>query len=123
MRPQQFIPLVDDTYFVTGPLNSNPWILTCDNQHHPLTTPCTLCIVTLPCRCSLTTQILIIPKTAYICDRENVKVSTIIQQFHINFNFLTNWLYNTIVTNTLTSHSFLNHTPTANNFNTNSNNK
>ncbi len=108
---QQFIPLVDDTYFVTGPLDSTPWILTCDEQHHPLTTPCTLCVVTLPCRCSLTTRTVIIPKTAYTCDKENIKVSTIIQQFHINFNFLTNWLYNTTITNTLTSHSFLNHTP------------
>ena len=108
---QQFIPLVDDSYFVTGPLDSTPWILTCDNQHHPLTTPCTLCVVTLPCRCSLTTQTLIIPKTAYTCDKESVKVSTLIQQFHINFNFLTNWYYNESVINTLTSHSFLNHTP------------
>ena len=74
-------------------------------------TPCTLCIITLPCKCSLTTSQFFLPKTAYTCDRNGEKISTLIQQYHINFNFLRSWYYNASTVEALTAHSFVNYTP------------
>ena len=108
---QQIRHIQDDTYFVTGPRDVTPWVVTCDNQHHPLMTPCTLCIITLPCKCSLTTSQFFLPKTAYTCDRNGEKISTLIQQYHINFNFLSSWYYNASTVEALTAHSFVNYTP------------
>ena len=108
---QQIIHIQDDTYFVTGPRDISSWVVTCDDQHHPLMTPCTLCIITLPCKCSLTTSQFFLPKTAYTCDRNNDKVGSLIQQYHMNFNFLSSWYYNASTLQSLTAHSFVNQTP------------
>ena len=51
---QRFIPLQDNTYFVTGPADNTPWILPCDTQYPPPMNPCTLCGITIPCKCLLT---------------------------------------------------------------------
>ena len=73
--------------------------------------PCTLYIITLPCKCSLTTSQFFLPKTVYTCDRNGEKISTLIQQYHINFNFLSSWYYNASTVVALTAHSFVNYTP------------
>ena len=100
---------------MTGPRDETPWVVTCDNQHHSLMTPCTLCVITLPCKCSLTTTQFFLPKTAYTCDRNGEKISTLMQQYHANFNFLSSWYYNATTVEALvsasTAHSFVNYTP------------
>ena len=51
-----------------------------------------------------------LPKIAYTCDRNGEKISTLIQQYHINFNFLSSCYYNASTVEALTAHSFVNYT-------------
>ena len=108
---QQIRHIQDNTLFVTGPRDETPWVVTCDNQHHSLMTLCTLCIITLPCKCSLTTTQFFLPKTTYTCDRNSENINILIQQYHINFNFLLSWYYNATTVEAFTPYSFVNYTP------------
>ena len=109
---QRFIPLQDNTYFVTGPVDNAPWILSCDTHYPPPMNPCTLCVITIPCKCLLTTKSYILPKTQLTCDKSDDSSYTLVQQYHMNFNFLSNWFYNVSIIESLTAHSYLDYRPT-----------
>ena len=109
--PQQIYSLGDNTYFITGTQDVDPWTLNCDTPHLPSLPSCTLCTIHLPCSCSLHSKNFIIAKSLHSCNKDSISSNTPSTQFQLNFNFLSNWLYNNSVLDKIVVHSYLNDTP------------
>ena len=109
--PQQIYSLGGNTYFVTGTQDAEAWTLNCEKPHLPSFPSCTLCTIHIPCSCSLHSTNFIIAKSLHTCDKETISSTSPTTQFHFNYNFLSNWVYNDTVLNSITAYSYLNYTP------------